>query len=269
MNSENTSRPWLSVVTVVRNDPQGFESTIQSLAQQDLTSVQFVVVDGSDDLNEIPQALSRFPELSSSYCWQKPEGIYAAMNAGLKVATGEYVLFANAGDTFYSDSVIANIRQSLRGKSPDWLVGRVCIIDSDGNSVITQPMNFEVERARLFARGVFPPHQATIVRAETLRSLGGFSHRYAIAADYHAALRLAELSPPLITDEVIMSFREGGVSTQRWQQSFEEFHAARLEVYTPRGTKRVIEWVDTYWHFSTVWVYRNVLTKVERSRKTR
>lgn len=269
MSLENVSHPWLSVVTVVRNDPHGFESTVKSLARQDLTSVQFVVIDGSDDLDEIPQILSRFPELSSKYHRQMPEGIYSAMNAGLEVATGEYVLFANAGDTFYSDSVIANIRQFLRGKSPDWLVGRVCIIDSDGNSVNTRPINFEVEHARLFARGVFPPHQATIVRAETLRSLGGFSRRYAIAADYHAALRLAEVSPPLISDEVIMSFREGGVSTQRWQQSFKEFHEARLEVYAPRGTKRAVELVDTYWHFSTVWVYRNVLTKVERSRKTR
>ena len=269
MNSENSSPPWLSVVTVVRNDPKGFESTIQSLARQDLTSVQFVVVDGSDDLDEIQQVLSRFPELTSNYCWQKPEGIYAAMNTGLKVATGEYVLFANAGDTFYSDSVLANIHESLRGERPDWLVGRVCIIGSDGNSVITQPINFEIERARLFARGIFPPHQATIVRTETLRSLEGFSSRYAIAADYHTALRLAELSPPVVTDVVIMSFYEGGLSTAKWQQSFEEFHAARLEVYTPRGIKGVMELIDTYWHFSTVWLYRNVVARVQRKRKTR
>ena len=264
MSLENTSRPWLSVVTVVRNDPQGFESTIQSLARQDLTGVQFVVIDGSDDRDEIPQILSGFPELSSNYFRQKPEGIYSAMNAGLEVAVGEYVLFANAGDTFYSDYVLANIRQSLCGDSPAWMVGRVCIIDTDGNSVVTQPLNFEAERARLFARGFFPPHQATIVRSETLRSLGGFSQRYSIAADYHAALRLAELSPPLITDVVIISFSEGGVSTQRWRESFKEFHKARLEVYTPRGTKRVMELVDTYWHFSRVWVYRNGVTKVQR-----
>lgn len=268
MSSENASDPWLTVVTVVRNDPQGFESTIQSLTRQDVTSVQFIVIDGSDDLNEIPQLLSRFPELSSNYHRQMPEGIYSAMNAGLELAAGEYVFFANAGDTFYSDSVIANIRQCLLDDGPDWLVGRVCVIDSDGNSVITPTIDFDAERAHLFARGVFPPHQATIARTEILRSLGGFSHRYAIAADYHAALRLAELSPPLITDEVIMSFREGGVSTQRWQESFNEFHEARIEVYAPRGTKRVLELVDTYWHFSKVWLYRNVMNKVQRNRKT-
>ena len=269
MIADSAGDPWLSVISVVRNDPEGFQSTLASLQGQDLAGVEFVVVDSSDNPAEIPALLEFYPEASVNYYWVEPRGIYAAMNTGIDLAKGEYVFFANAGDTFFSDSVLASMKNLLIGADLVWVVGRVRIIETDGNEVTTSRLNFEAERDRLFARGIFPPHQATVVRTWELKSLGGFSEQFAIAADYHAALKLAKISTPVVVDNVFMTFREGGVSTQQWRESFREFHQARLDVFAPSGMARLVELFDTYRHYATVWLHRNVMSGFTRRREDR
>jgi glycosyltransferase involved in cell wall biosynthesis len=256
--------PWLSVITVVRNDPEGFQLTLNSLQRQNLTGIELIVIDGSDDTTEIPAIVGTGPEINVKYQWDTPRGIYSAMNTGIEIATGEYVLFANAGDTFFADSVLASIRARVHGVQPTWIVGRVCINESGGKTVTTGRLDYEAEKRRLFARGDFPPHQATLVRTRDLKGLGGFCERFSISADYHAALKLSRMSSPLILDEVVMTFREGGVSTKQWRESFKEFHQARLDVFAPHGTAKWLELLDTYWHFSTVWLYRSVISQLSR-----
>jgi len=261
VTSGNPFDLWLSVVTVVRNDVKGFESTIISLQGQVRDGVEFIVVDGSSDPDEIPRVLEQFSDLNAIYKYVQPTGVYPAMNVGLELARGEYILFANAGDSFTSGEVLGHMRKIVEQRAPFWIVGRVCIVDVQGHSVITDLINFSKERSRLFARGKFPPHQATIARVKTLRSLGGFSGEYSVAADYHVALKLGEIAPPHITDQVLMAFSEGGLSTQQWQKSFGEFHRARQAVYAPRGVARWVELSDTYWHYFRVWVFRNIFAR--------
>ncbi len=269
MSADSAGDPWLSVITVVRNDPEGFQLTLASLQSQELAGVEFVVIDSSDNRAEIPALLESCPEISVNYYWVEPRGIYAAMNTGIDIAKGEYVFFANAGDSFFSDSVLASMRNLLNGAEPVWVVGRVHIIETNGNVVTTSRLNFEAERDRLFARGIFPPHQATVVRTRELKSIGGFSEQFAIAADYHAALKLAKISTPVVVDNVFMTFHEGGVSTQQWRESFKEFHQARLDVFAPIGIARLVETFDTYRHYATVWLHRNVMSRFTRSREDR
>jgi hypothetical protein len=57
-----------------------------------------------------------------------------------------------------------------------------------------------------------------------------------------------------------MIFREGGTSTDNWQQSFKEFHQARCQVFQPEGIEQMRELRDTYLHFAKVWIYRKVLS---------
>lgn len=254
---------WLTVVTVVRNDLKGFQSTLQSLATQNLEGVQFVVVDGSDSRRDISSALASFPTLVHEYVWAEPQGVYSAMNKGLELAKGEYTLFANAGDFFYDSSTLEILRGKVAKCGAPWVVGRVCISEQSGKTVVTPVLDFAEEKSRLFARGNFPPHQGTLVGSQLLKSLGGFSLDYLIAADYHVALRLSDMSNPLIIDQVIMTFNEGGTSTLNWKKSFNEFHRARCEVFQPRGFARARELLNTRWHFAQVWVYRSVLKRSE------
>ncbi|MDD2859058.1 MAG: glycosyltransferase [Candidatus Nanopelagicales bacterium] len=254
--------PWLTVVTVVKDDAAGLTRSLQSLRDQDLAGVEYLVIDSSDDAHEVPALLSALAEVPSTCTWQAPQGIYAAMNAGVAAATGEYVYFLNAGDALASPHVLAQVRASVRTDRPSWLFGHVEIVQANGTTVVTPRWNYREHQRSGFSRGHFPPHQATFARTSFIRDLGGFDTEYRIAADYALFLRMARDSDPLLLDLVIASFQEGGASTLQWQQSFREFHQARTSLLGLRGSARLAEQFNTVEHFARVWLVRELLPRV-------
>ena len=92
-----TPTPWLSIVTVVKDDQNGMHRTLKSLEEQDLHGTQYIVVDSSEASEDLPTLFKNIP-LKADYFWQQASGIYPAMNFGLSQALGRYVYFLNAGD---------------------------------------------------------------------------------------------------------------------------------------------------------------------------
>jgi len=254
----NADTPWLTVVTVVKDDLAGFNKSLTSLLEQDNSGVEYVVIDSSGDPSVVESATlgSGFEDFKVE--WSLPAGIYPAMNKGLELARGEYIYFLNAGDSFIDNGVLANLRKLVRSTSPVWVVGLVKILELGGKTVISSVWDYEEQKHKLFADGLFPPHQGTVVRTEVLRSVGGFDVRYKIAADYAAALSLTKVADPIMTDYVIAVFVEGGVSTNKWKESFREFHEARREILAPRGLAAMFELVNYWKHFAKVFVLRSI-----------
>jgi glycosyltransferase involved in cell wall biosynthesis len=254
--------PWLSVITVVKDDSTGFTRTLNSLLGQHLDGVEFVVVDGSADWQTL-QASLRDAAVVAKYMWEPPQGIYPAMNSGLSKASGEFVYFANAGDTFFSPDVLARTRPFISGR--DWAFGPVEIIESDGRHVFTPSWDYAAERATGFSRGLFPSHQGTFARRTLLLEYGGFDAHYSIAADYAMILRLSQVSDPALLPFVVATFREGGASTLGWEESFRQFHRARREILNLSGQASVQERWNAALHFTKVWTNRVLLTRLRRS----
>lgn len=250
--------PWLTVVTVVKDDFEGFQRSLQSLVVQNLTSVQHLVVDSSSNRDEVPAALKNSV---SEYTWVPPAGVYAAMNTGLSNATGRYVYFLNAGDRFYAPTTLTVLREQLDEHQPRWAFGPVEILSMDGTRIITPPWDYEREAAIGFSRGHFPAHQGTVAERSMLEGFGGFDTTYRIAADYVMALRLATVGPPLQLSFPLACFAEGGLSTIEWKRSLREFHRARVEVWAPEGLAAVRERWETAAHFARMWVARDVLRR--------
>ena len=237
--------PKLSIVTVVKDDELGFMRTLESLQQQNLHAVEWVIIDSS----RIPieqQAIAEKVPAPIKYRWVDPRGVYPAMNTGLEHAAGEYVWFINAGDLVASGATVQGLVATLAAHQPEWLVGEVIFARSDGSVTRPPPFDYETEKRRSFARGRFPPHQGTVVRRELLKSMKGFNTRYRIAADYHTALRLSETADPLVTPEPLAVFNLGGISTERWREGLHEFRAARSEVLSLGGYQKLVETVDSY-----------------------
>ena len=110
-------RPWLSVITVVRDDDLGLTRTISSLQRQSFDGVEFIVVDGSSDRERVKNCLVD-AGIKSRYSWDEPRGIYPAMNRGLEVATGKFTYFANAGDELFAGDVFSRTREFV--SESDW-----------------------------------------------------------------------------------------------------------------------------------------------------
>lgn len=102
----------ISVITINYNDKKGLEKTIESVVSQTQRDFEFIIIDGgsTDGSKELIESYSE--ELD--YWVSEPDsGIYNAMNKGIKVATGDFVVFMNSGDSFYESTVLEKVNPLL------------------------------------------------------------------------------------------------------------------------------------------------------------
>jgi glycosyltransferase involved in cell wall biosynthesis len=163
------------VVTVVRNDVQGLARTMDSVAAQDYSTVEYVIVDGAstDGTNDV---LRRREAEIDRWISEPDEGIYQAMNKGTRLATGEYVCFMNAGDRFASPDTVS--RMFLPAPHAELLWGD-CIIESrtgeqyDGARDVLKTLHRQMKVC----------HQSLFVKRSALLARP-FDESLRIAADY-------------------------------------------------------------------------------------
>lgn len=116
--------PRVSVITVVRNDPVGLARTLSSVAAQDYENRQVVVIDGGSTDRTL-EMLQHHATAIHTWISEPDEGIYHAMNKGLELADGEWLLFMNAGDEFTGadalSSAVAATDPSVDVVYSDWI----------------------------------------------------------------------------------------------------------------------------------------------------
>jgi glycosyltransferase involved in cell wall biosynthesis len=229
-------QPLISVVTVVMNDLDGFLATKDSLAGQEFKNFEWIIIDSSDT------PLSANQGERAKYSWVTPEGIFSAMNNGLKLSVAPYVYFLNAGDCLKDGEVFQKISDiSLRIPLTTAIYGDVRFLDEKGSVVVPKPFSLKKEQSKLFCRGRFPPHQGTFTPAESLRSVGGFDENLIVAGDYKAFIALSKKIDYLYAPIEIATFQLGGRSSQKRKKGIWELHQARKEVFRPHGLLRLHE----------------------------
>jgi putative colanic acid biosynthesis glycosyltransferase len=165
----------ITVVTVVRNDARGLERTMDSVAAQDYPSLEYVVVDGASTDGTRAVIELRASEVDG-WISEPDTGIYNAMNKGARMASGEYVCFMNAGDSFVSNDTISLMFTPPAGAELLW---GDCIIEKRGG----QEYDCARDVLKRLYREMTVCHQSLFVRRTALLSRP-FDESFRIAADY-------------------------------------------------------------------------------------
>ncbi|MCF0212912.1 MAG: glycosyltransferase, partial [Muribaculaceae bacterium] len=125
---------FLSIITVVRNGADVIGPTIESVNAQTFRDFEHLVIDGlsNDGTSEVVNRLANKENLR--FYSGKDSGIYDAMNKGLDMATGDYVLFLNAGDRLHSPDALETVARLARENNiPGIIYGQTDIVDQNGN----------------------------------------------------------------------------------------------------------------------------------------
>lgn len=184
------AHPLISVITITYNAEATLLPTLESVASQDYRNIEHILIDGASTDNTLSIARN-FPEVR--ILSEKDNGLYDAMNKGLQLARGEYVLFLNAGDTFHSEKVLsAYASRALRG---DHIIfGDTVIVDEDrhivGKRHLTAPITLTKNS---FSKGMLICHQAFMVRRDLAPE---FDLTYRFSSDYDWTLRCIDNSDP-------------------------------------------------------------------------
>jgi glycosyltransferase involved in cell wall biosynthesis len=177
----------LSIVTVSLNAAATIARTLASVTlQQANFAVEHICVDGgSSDATRsiIDQWASRDPRIVRVY--EPDKGIFDAMNKGLSVALGEYVLFLNADDFLVArDSLALALTACVHGgaDNPDLIVGDA-VMGEPGRLGLWRHRRVPRLLARVRGLGMYPVHQAQFSKRRLLEAVGGFDARLRFAAD--------------------------------------------------------------------------------------
>ncbi|WP_051624154.1 glycosyltransferase family 2 protein [Clostridium akagii] len=173
----------ISIVTVTFNCKDNIEATIQSVINQTYNDFEYVIVDGisKDGTLEI---IKKFCENDKriNYISENDNGIYDAMNKGISITTGDYIIFLNAGDLLNDDYVLEEISNYCNNIN-DVIFGNITIYNKNTSYKKVINNNIFEENINLIRKKMIC-HQALICKRELFYQLGKFNLKYKIAADY-------------------------------------------------------------------------------------
>lgn len=210
----------LSIITVTYNAQSFLEPTIQSIAAQTYLNIEYVIVDGGSKDGTV-DIIKKYPETVTLWVSEPDNGLYDAMNKGMQMATGDYVMVMNAGDLLDAPDTIANAFAQCNGE--DVLYGDTKIIDTNyrfvGMRHFTPPEHLTWKS---FEQGMVVCHQSIISKKDITPA---YNLNYKIAADIDWAIRLLKNAKTAKnTHTIITQFMQDGVSTQhRWAGVKERF----------------------------------------------
>lgn len=174
----------LSIITVVRNDEKNIEKTIKSILNQSYKNFEFIVIDGdsTDNTLEIIRSYSKYIDIIIS---EPDEGIYDAMNKGIKNARGEWIVFMNSGDEFNNSFTLNNIINYLKEDFSDIIYGDFIAL----NSVTNEELFVKSRSLSEIWKGMVFSHQSCFIRTSVLNKFH-FNKNFKIVADYYQILDL-------------------------------------------------------------------------------
>lgn len=173
----------ITIITVCFNAEQTLRETIQSVLGQTFQDYEYLIIDGNSSdktLDIVKEYKSDKIKLYS----EDDRGIYNAMNKGIAKAKGEYLYFLNAGDSFFSNTILESVNRELSNNRPSLLYGNVRLLyQNKYKSRISDFGNLGMRALAKVFKGSMPCHQSMFVRNDVMFTRY-FNESYKIRADY-------------------------------------------------------------------------------------
>ena len=173
----------ISIITICYNEPN-LEKTCQSIVNQTWQDFEWIVVDGGSN-QETLDIFDKYKTRINKFVSESDNGIYNACNKGIKMAEGEYVIFKNAGDSFYNENTLKAVYSLIEKENADVVYGEIEYFYS-ANSKKNVLSHFpQIITSDYFIAGQNICSQGAFIKKELFTIYGGFKEEYKISADYH------------------------------------------------------------------------------------
>lgn len=210
-----------SVITCTYNAAGTVGSTLDSVSSQNYGDIEHIIVDGAssdDTMKIVAEKGARISRIIS----EPDKGLYDAMNKGINAASGDYLIFLNAGDVFHTVDTLSEVAEKINdGSMPDIIYGQTAIIDSAGSIKrmrrLKAPENLNWKS---FKRGMLVCHQSFYVRREIVIP---YNLNYRYSSDFDWCIKIMKQSSSFLNTEMILSnYLEEGLTTKNRRKSLME-----------------------------------------------
>lgn len=215
----------ISIITVSYNSAATIRDTFESVLSQTYENIEYIVVDGnsSDDTVDIIKEYE--PRFNGRIHWisEKDEGLYDAMNKGIRMATGDIVGTLNSDDIYPAKNIIATICDTFKSNPEiQSIYGDVRFVSYDDIQKVVRYIRAKNFKPFRFRFGFMPPHPSFFVYRKAYQEFGVFYTDYHIAADYELLCRFLykyKLESKYVPMEIVR-MRMGGRSTSSIKSNY-------------------------------------------------
>ena len=202
------SRPICSIITVVFNNPDELELTINNVLDQNFSNYEFIVIDGGSS-GPTKAVIERYKDSIDYWVSEPDKGIYDAMNKGIIAANGKWLNFMNAGDIYVDNNVLSDVFKNTENNknyiSSSFLIGNT-IINYDG---FKKKFNGNIKNIGYGTQFI---HQSVFISRE-FHLTNPYNINQKIAADYEFFFRAIHNNEPYYElNKDICLFAAGGLS---------------------------------------------------------
>ena len=249
--------PKVSVITVCYNCHEVIEATLCNVLKQTYPNLEYIVIDGNstDGTREI---IERYAERLAYWVSEPDAGIYEAMNKGINKATGEWVIFRNAGDYFFKSTTIADTFAWYKDNGEAVIVGGMRCFCTEAY----RDKFYDQQTADVWHRA-FIAHPSAFIRTHVQKA-HPYATCYRIASDYHLfQTLLLEGATIACYPEIVSLFdSENGISSTLLALSWKEILAVRKELGAPQHVLK--ETRRRYWNVKRTAFVISILKRNQR-----
>ena len=201
------NKPLVSIITVVFNGERFLEETIQSVLDQAYDNVEYIVIDGGSTDGTL-DIINKYEDCIDYWVSEKDEGIYDAMNKGLRLCLGDYIAILNADDYYEKDAIGDSITSIIEHKS-DYSIGNARFVETGG---AIKPI-FPLMPGIIYQEMPYP-HVSAVISKSVYKDVGLFDTAFKIAGDHDMALRIhLKGYKASYVNKSIANLHEGGISS--------------------------------------------------------
>lgn len=213
--------PLFSIITVTYNAASTLPATLASVKEQSCKLYEYIVMDGVSKDNTVQLATDA--NIPNARIISSPDkGLYDAMNKAIDIATGEYLIFLNAGDAFHSPDTLQKIADVIMNHDfPGIVYGQTQLVNANRQRIGDRHLSAPEELTlKSFAEGMLVCHQAFIALR---RITGHYDLRYRFSADYEWCIRCLQHSRNNVyIPHTIIDYLSEGLTTANRKASLKE-----------------------------------------------
>ncbi|MFI5157912.1 MAG: glycosyltransferase family 2 protein [Sphingobacteriales bacterium] len=213
----------ISLITVCYNADATIRRCIESVASQNFKNIEYIIIDGASTDKTI-DIIDKYKDHTSIFLSEPDDGIYDAMNKGIKLSSGDIVGMLNADDFFANDAVLSDVARVFTQQGAHIVYGNLDYINS--RQKVVRKWRSDKYRPFVFNWGWMPPHPTFYCKRELFGKYGFYSLEYGSAADYELMLRFMHRNNLIVIfiNKVLVKMNVGGKSNESYRNRLKSLY---------------------------------------------
>jgi glycosyltransferase involved in cell wall biosynthesis len=207
----------ITIITVVYNNVKHIREAIQSVISQDYLSIEYIVIDGGSTDGTLA-VIHEYRDNISTLISEPDNGIFDALNKGIRKAKGSVIAILHSDDVFFDGSVVSNMLERMSATNAEFCFSDLVIVDKSGSKILRYYMAHYFKRW-MFRIGWLPPHPTCFMKRALFDEFGLYSTDYDVAGDFDFLVRIfyARKIRWTYLDGITVKMRYGGASNSGWK----------------------------------------------------